>query len=93
LAAVATSKALREALSSASSDAMRALADARASTFQKIKGKSQTNRKEKHIGQAKTRQKYLPSEAFATFRYSAHSVPKAMNFFINAWQKEGCVRV
>jgi hypothetical protein len=38
----------------------------------------------KHTGQAKTRQKNLPSEAFATFRYSAHSMPKAMNFFINA---------
>jgi hypothetical protein len=88
LAAVATSKALREALSSASSDAMRALADARASTFQQRKERSQTNSKKKHTGQAKTRQKYLPSEAFATFRYSAHSVPKAMNFFISAWQKK-----
>jgi hypothetical protein len=34
LAAVATSKALREALSSAFSDAMRALADAKASAVQ-----------------------------------------------------------
>jgi uncharacterized BrkB/YihY/UPF0761 family membrane protein len=34
LAAVATSKALREVLSSASSDAMRALADAKASVVQ-----------------------------------------------------------
>jgi hypothetical protein len=38
--------------------------------------------------QDKQRQKNLPSEAFATFRYSAHSMPKAMNFFINAWQKK-----
>jgi hypothetical protein len=88
LAAVATSKAFREALSSASSDAMRALADARASAFQQRKERSQTNSKKKHTGQAKTRQKNIPSEAFATFRYSAHSVPEAMNFFINAWQKK-----
>jgi hypothetical protein len=84
LAAVATPKAFREALSSASSDAMRALADARASAVQQRKERrSQTNSKEKHTGQAKTGQKNLPSEAFATFRYSVHSVPKATNFFIN----------
>jgi hypothetical protein len=88
LAAVATSKAFREALRSASSDAMQALVDARASTFQKRKERSQTNNKKKHTGQSKTRQQNPPSEAFATFRYSAHSVPKAMNFFINAWQKK-----
>jgi hypothetical protein len=39
--------------------------------------------------QDKRRQdKNSPSEAFATIRYSAHSVPKATNFFINAWQKK-----
>jgi hypothetical protein len=55
LAAVATSKAFREALSLASSDAMRALADARASAIQQRKERrSQTNSKEKHTGQAKT---------------------------------------
>jgi hypothetical protein len=42
------SKAFREALSSTSSDAMRALADARASTFQQRKERSQTNSKKKH---------------------------------------------
>jgi hypothetical protein len=88
LAAVATSKAFREALSLASRDTMRALAHARASAFQQRKERSQTNSKKKHTRKAKTRQKNLPSEAFATFRYSAHSVPKAMNFFINAWQKK-----
>jgi hypothetical protein len=36
----------------------------------------------------KPRQKNLPSEAFATFRYSVHSVPKVTNFFINAWQRK-----
>jgi hypothetical protein len=46
LAAVATSKALREALSSASSDAMRALADAKASAVQQRKERrSQTKAK------------------------------------------------
>jgi hypothetical protein len=56
LAAVATSKAFREALSLASSDTMRALADARASVVQQRKEtRSQTNNKEKHTGQAKTR--------------------------------------
>jgi hypothetical protein len=54
LAAVVISKAFREALSSASSDAMRALADARASAVQQRKEtKSQTNNKEKHTGEAK----------------------------------------
>jgi hypothetical protein len=85
LAAVATSKAFREALSLASSNAMRALADAKASTVQQRKERrSQTNSKEKNTGQAEIGQKNLPSEAFATFKYLVHSVPKAMNFFINA---------
>jgi hypothetical protein len=58
LAAVATSKAFREALSSASSDAIRALADDRASAVQQRKERrSQTNNKEKHTGQAKTGQR------------------------------------
>jgi hypothetical protein len=55
LAAVATSKAFREALSSASSDAMRALVDARASAVQQGKERrSQINSKKKHTGQVKT---------------------------------------
>jgi hypothetical protein len=58
LAAVATSKALREALSSASSDAMRALADAKASAVQQRKERiSQTKSKEKHTRQAKIGQR------------------------------------
>jgi hypothetical protein len=88
LAAVATSKAFREALSSASSDAMWALADARASAVQQRKEISQIHSKEKHTGQAKAKTEDLPSKAFATFRYSVHSVPKATNFFINAWQRK-----
>jgi hypothetical protein len=47
LAAVATSKALHEALSSASSDAMRALADAKASAVQQKKGKEKSNKKQR----------------------------------------------
>jgi hypothetical protein len=47
LAAVAASKAFHDALSSASSDAMQALAAARASTFQQRKEKSQINSKKK----------------------------------------------
>jgi hypothetical protein len=47
LAAVATSKAFREAVSSASSDAMRALADARASAVQQKKGKGKSNKQER----------------------------------------------
>jgi hypothetical protein len=55
LAAVVMSKAFREALSLASNDAMRALADARASVVQQRKERrSQTNSKNKHTGQAKT---------------------------------------
>jgi hypothetical protein len=51
LVAVATSKAFREALSSASSDAMHALADARASIAQQRKERrSQTNSKKKNTG-------------------------------------------
>jgi hypothetical protein len=45
LAAVAESNAFCEALSSASSDKMRALADARASAVQQREEKSQINRK------------------------------------------------
>jgi hypothetical protein len=43
---VATSKAFREALSSASSDAMRALADARASAK---KGKEKSNKQQREV--------------------------------------------
>jgi hypothetical protein len=58
LAAIAISKAFREALSLASSDTMRALADARASAVQQRKErKSQINSKEKHTGQEKTGQR------------------------------------
>jgi hypothetical protein len=59
LAAVVTSKALREAPSSAFSDAMRALADAKASASStKEERRNQTKRKEKHTRQAKIRQRF-----------------------------------
>jgi hypothetical protein len=58
LAAVATSKAFREALSSASSDEMRALADAKASAVQQRRERrSQRKSKEKHTRQAKIGQR------------------------------------
>jgi hypothetical protein len=58
MAAVATSKALRDALSSASSDAMRALAAARAFAVQQRKERrSQTKIKEKYTRQAKIGQR------------------------------------
>jgi hypothetical protein len=58
LAAVETSKALCEALRLASSDAMRALADAKASAVQQRKERrSQTKSKEKHTRQAKIGQR------------------------------------
>jgi hypothetical protein len=66
---------------------MRALAAARAPTFQQRGEKSQIKQQKGIKRQTKTRQQNVPSEAFATFRYSAHSVPKAMNFFIKAWKK------
>jgi hypothetical protein len=66
---------------------MRALAAARAPTFQQIREKSQIKQQKGIKRQTKTRQQNLPSKAFATFRYSAHSMPKAMNFFIKAWKK------
>jgi hypothetical protein len=40
--------------------------------------------KKKSSGKVKNRIKIVPSEAFATFRYSAHLVPKATNLFSNA---------
>jgi hypothetical protein len=58
LAAVATSKALHKALSSASSDAMRALAYAKASAVQQRKERrSQTKSKDTQTRQAKIRQR------------------------------------
>jgi hypothetical protein len=68
---------------------MRAFAAARAPMFQQKKEGSQTKiARRNQRRQEKTRQQNLPSEALATFRYSAHSVPKAMNFFIKAWKKK-----
>jgi hypothetical protein len=37
-------------------------------------------------GKQESRQNNLPLEAFTTFRYLVHSVPKVKNFFINAWK-------
>jgi hypothetical protein len=36
----------------------------------------------KELGISKVKEKRLPSEALADFIYSAHSVPKVINFFI-----------
>jgi hypothetical protein len=47
--------------------------------------------KKKYKRKSKNRIKSVPLEAFATFRYSAHSVPKATNLFSNAWG-EGRIR-
>jgi hypothetical protein len=66
---------------------MWALAAARAPTFQQRRERSQIKQQKGIKKQTKTRQQNLPSETFATFRYSAHSVPKEMNFFIKAWNK------
>jgi hypothetical protein len=41
-------------------------------------------------GKEKPKQQNVPSEALATFRYPAHSVPKATNLFNNAWEKRTC---
>jgi hypothetical protein len=66
---------------------MRAFAAARAPTLQKKKESNKNSKEGIKRRQAETRQQNLPSEALATFRYSAHYVPKAMNFFIKAWKK------
>jgi hypothetical protein len=87
LAAVAASKAFREASSSASSDEMRALAIAKASAIQKggKEKSSKTQRKAYRI--SKYRKRNLPSEALAAFRYSTHSLPKATNFLIKFYSE------
>jgi hypothetical protein len=64
LAAVATSKAFREALSSASSDAMRALADAKASTAQQGREKSNKQQREEY----KTSKDRTKESTFGSFR-------------------------
>jgi hypothetical protein len=61
------------------------LAVARAAAVQQRKKGSQINSKKEVSRKSKDRIKSAPSEALATFRYSAHSVPKAMNLFNNAW--------
>jgi hypothetical protein len=82
LAAVAASKAFREASSSASSDEMRALAVARASAVQKG-GKEKSSKKQRKAYRiSKYRKRNSPSEALAAFRYSTHSLLKAKNLFI-----------
>jgi hypothetical protein len=82
LAAVAASKAFREALSLASSDEMRALAAAKASAVQQ-RGKEKSSKKQRKAYKTSIDRKMnSPSEALAAFRYSTHSLPKATNFFI-----------
>jgi hypothetical protein len=40
----------------------------------------------KMLETSKVKERRLPSEALAAFKYSAHSVPKATNFFIKICQ-------
>jgi hypothetical protein len=84
LAAVAASKAFREALSSASSDEMRAFAIAKTATGQQGGKKKSSSKQRKAYKIRKARKSNSPLEALATFKYSAHSVPKATIFFNNA---------
>jgi hypothetical protein len=65
LAAVATSKAFHEALSSASSNAMRTLANARASAFQQKKGKKSNKQQEEAYRTSKDKTKEF---TFGSFR-------------------------
>jgi hypothetical protein len=54
----------------------------------KRKRKSDKITRDKHRKRAVTGYpKYIPSEAFAAFRYSAHSVPNATNLCNSAWGK------
>jgi hypothetical protein len=86
LAAVAASKAFQEALSLASSDKMRAFVVAKASAGQQG-GKEMSSKKQRKAYKiSKDRKRNSSSEALAVFKYSEHSVPKAMNLFINACQ-------
>jgi hypothetical protein len=82
LAAVAASKVFREASSSASSDEMRALVVARASPVHQGGKEKSSKKQRKAYRTRKYRKRNLPSEALAAFRYSTHSLPKAINFFI-----------
>jgi hypothetical protein len=68
LAAVAASKAFLEALSSASSDEMRALAVARASAIHKGGTRKSGKEANKGVQENKYRKRSLPSEALAAFR-------------------------
>jgi hypothetical protein len=65
---------------------MRALAVAKAAAGQQGGKKRSSNKQRKAYKISKGRKSNSPSEALATFKYSAHSVPKATNFFINACQ-------
>jgi hypothetical protein len=86
LAAAATLYAFCEALSSAPSDAIRVLAVARAATMKEERKSSKETQQRISI-KKNDWMSNAPSEAFATFTYPAHSVPKATNFFNNAWKK------
>jgi hypothetical protein len=90
-AAAATSHAFWEASSSASRDAMRALAIAKASAAWQREKESQVENQKKisETGRRNnTVKKSLPSEARAVFRNSTHSVPKATNFFIKIYKRK-----
>jgi hypothetical protein len=63
---------------------MRALADAKASAGQQGEKKRSSNKQRKAYKIRKGRKSNSPLEALATFKYSAHSVPKTTIFFNNA---------
>jgi hypothetical protein len=61
---------------------MRALAVAKVSAVQQ-RGKEKSSKKQRIAYKISTYRKMnSPSEALAAFRYSTHSLPKAINFFI-----------
>jgi hypothetical protein len=76
------SKAFLEALSSASSDKMRALAIARASAVHKGGTRKSGKEAKKGVHENKYRKRSLPSEALAAFRYLTHSLPRVTNLLI-----------
>jgi hypothetical protein len=93
LAAVATSKAVREALSSASSDAIRALADARASILEQRKKRSQVNSKKESYRTSKDKTKEFTFGSFRHLQILGTLSAQGDKFLHQCLEKEGCVRI
>jgi hypothetical protein len=55
--------------------------------LQSSKERKEVKQPAKKKFRGKDKIKSVPSKAFATFRYLAHSVPKATNLFSNAWEE------